>query len=220
MESEKDKMMGFCDLAEDMYTLAKEYGQRVTAVLFYEEARKLFHELVMYDDVNIVGFSLSAPQDNHYIHEYYIDIEPNGDISVEPAKFDIYLDPEPDVMFIDGDASSAILKFVTNDCYIQLQICGDTVEYVIDTECEEKADCDIHEEHTEDCDCDHCNEIKISFLLNEKDLFDLYHEPKVYESLLEIINRAICTADYTINENGEIISVDVNASPIFESFRY
>lgn len=196
--------MRFSDLAEDIHTLAIKYNQEVTAVLFYEEARRLFHRLSMYEDLSIVGFELNEPRHSFYEHEYYIEINPYGDLAVEPAKINgVYVDPECDIMFIDGNASCALLQFAPIGCTIELNIENNEIEYV--------------------CDCDDCddsfNTFDVSIVIKEADKDEFISDYEYYDELFDAISLALCLSDYTVDDNGKVTKVKLDATPIFDCFR-
>lgn len=97
------------ELAEYMVgKIAEEFN--VTATLFYDDAVALTRELMSYDDIEVGCLEIMTPEYNGYNKEYYVTLSEDNVLAVEPAwKDGRYLNAEPDLMLIDGDASHQIV---------------------------------------------------------------------------------------------------------------
>lgn len=101
------------DLGSYMYSLSYEFGDITCAVLFYEDAIELTKYLLQDDGVKISSVNILPEQD--YVKEYYITLDYDCSLSVEPVYRDgEYIENEVDKMYFDGGASSAIAMI--NDC--------------------------------------------------------------------------------------------------------
>lgn len=87
------------------------------AVLFFEEAKDLLRYLVVAKEHPKIGVIELASEDfTGYTKEYYVSLSDDGMICVEEAWSDgnenhkpCYLGAEADVLYIDGNASAALL---------------------------------------------------------------------------------------------------------------
>lgn len=112
------------ELAECMISVAN-HGDTAYAICFMDDASELLKELMRYDDVTIGGINISQEEYNGYSKEYYVSIDGNMIVDVEPAwhKANEYHDAgylwfDADKVFIVGEANSAIIKNVDKDkCY-------------------------------------------------------------------------------------------------------
>ncbi|MCD8290018.1 MAG: hypothetical protein LUC91_00770 [Prevotella sp.] len=111
----------YAELADDMVKLAI-HGKTSVAVLFYEDAIEMLKELLLFEDVNAKSVVINEPEYDGYGYEYYITLDDEFNIYIEPAwheefKFDNgkvtpegYYGTAAYKFFIDGEANSAILK--------------------------------------------------------------------------------------------------------------
>ena len=128
------------DLALCMADIA-ENKNVVYAVVFYEDAKRLIKELGCIEGTTFGCVELYDPLWNGYTKEYYVSVDENLKIDVEPAWHEKnewhdagYLRADSSIAFIHSDASSKIIEAL-KDC-----TCA---EFFIDAD----ADCD---------DCDGC----------------------------------------------------------------
>lgn len=103
------------DIGEYMYNKAI-LGHNITATLFFDDAVGLMKYLLQYDSVDIGGIDIASIECNGYSKEYYITLSEDLTLDVEKAwHIDKYLMTEPDIMLIDGNASSTIIKDIPKD---------------------------------------------------------------------------------------------------------
>ncbi|MDO5398772.1 MAG: hypothetical protein Q4G33_12670 [bacterium] len=103
------------EIGEYMYNKAI-FGHNITAALFFDDAVGLIRYLLQYDNIDIGGIDIAAMEYNGYSKEYYVTLSEDLTLDVEEAwHIDKYLMAEPDIMLIDGDASSAIIKDISKD---------------------------------------------------------------------------------------------------------
>lgn len=98
------------ELAAFMASEAEEKRSSV-AVLFYDEAKELLRELLMYEEVDLNSAELRSPEWDGYNKEYYITLTPELDLFVEQAVGENgdYLGFEDDCLILGAGASSAII---------------------------------------------------------------------------------------------------------------
>lgn len=131
------------DLSEYMIDKAMD-GFYTVATLFYEDASALIGELVTDRNVSVHSIRLEPCDYDGYNKEYYVTISRDLELFVEPAFSNgIYLETDADLMLIDGNASSDILK------RIEISKCREI--YISDYEDIEDFDCG---ECCCDCSCD------------------------------------------------------------------
>ena len=114
-----------CELLSDMMYEDASEGKTVYAVLFYEQAAELMKRLLDYSDVDLCDIELAPGDMNGYYHEYYVVLDTDMVIHIQPAwhaknEFcgEGYYDFDADLVYIDGEANSAILRGKEmNNCY-------------------------------------------------------------------------------------------------------
>lgn len=151
------------ELAEYMIgKVAEEFN--VTATLFYDDAVALTRELMSYEDIDVGCLEIMTPEYNGYKKEYYVTLSEDNVLAVEPAwKDGKYLNAEPDLMIIDGDASHKIVEDIPvgncRELYIGIE--------EDDTDCcgECCGDCT-------NCDNDSSNDVLDELLENTKLIYD------------------------------------------------
>ena len=112
------------DLADMMYEDASD-GKTVYAVLFYEQAIDLMKSILDYGDVDLCDIEIAPGDVNGYYHEYYVVVDSEMVMHVQPAwherneySCEGYYDFDADIVYIDGEASSSILRSQDmNNCY-------------------------------------------------------------------------------------------------------
>lgn len=124
------------ELSDYMIDKAQD-GLYTVAVLFYNDAINLLRELMRCDDVEIEALDIKPEEYNRYSKEYYVSMADDMIVSVEPAYVcGRYLDAEADLILIDGDASSAIIKNLHDDkcceIYIYCSKAEEECDFVID----------------------------------------------------------------------------------------
>lgn len=89
----------------------------VYAVLFYEQAIDLMRSIMDYDCVELCDIEIAPGDVNGYYHEYYVVLDSEMILHVQPAwheknKYSCegYYDFDADLVYIDGDANSSILR--------------------------------------------------------------------------------------------------------------
>lgn len=114
----------FAVLADIMH---KKAMQRKTtyAILFFDEAIELMRKLTTYNDIDVHSIELTTGDFNGYFKEYIVALSSDMMLDIEPAWHGAneYV-PEgylwigsADTIYIDGDASSSILKDVEGNVY-------------------------------------------------------------------------------------------------------
>ena len=73
------------DLAECMFELVEETKDIVYAVVFYDDAKQLLKELGYIQETVFSNINLEDPEWTEYNKEYYVTIDKDYEISVEPA---------------------------------------------------------------------------------------------------------------------------------------
>lgn len=110
------------DLSEYMYMKAND-GINITATLFFEDATSLIKVLLLNDDIIIGGINIAQEEYTGYSKEYYITLSDDLTLDVTPAhNGKLYLNAEPDIMLIHGDASSSIIRNIDDDIYREIYI--------------------------------------------------------------------------------------------------
>lgn len=103
------------EIGEYMYNKAI-LGHNITATLFFDDAVGLMRYLLQYDSIDIGGIDIASMEYNGYSKEYYVTLSEDLTLDVEEAwHIDKYLMAEPDIMLIDGNASSTIIKDISKD---------------------------------------------------------------------------------------------------------
>lgn len=141
-------------LAEYIYELVDDKYRNVYTVLFYEDAKELLKELLLFDDADITDIDLHDSCHDGYDKEYYVYFNNEHEVGVEIAyheadeyhnqpKYYTFGDEET-VALIDHRANSAVIKAAADaDCFeIEILDCEDECK-----ECECSCDCDIYDEY-------------------------------------------------------------------------
>ena len=123
------------DLADQMYQKA-DNGFCVTAIVFYETAIELLNCLIKNYNLSPYSIELSPKECAGYDGEFYVSIISDAyldtkDLVVERAKVDgEYLNADSDYYYVDGDATSKLIKHIPLDKYIVFdnEICKDNAE--------------------------------------------------------------------------------------------
>ena len=131
----------------------------VCAVMFYDGARKLLKELLMFENVQISDIDLSSIEQSGYAKEYIISVE-NRSVSVSPAwadKCHTSFQDEPlpagyftidefQFVYLDGDVNSKILKSIKGAICKEFEV--DDNGYFEEENCMQGCDfCDIIENY-------------------------------------------------------------------------
>lgn len=139
-------------VAEEMISVAED-GGIACGVFFYEEAVELMTALMCFIGVEAEDIRITQPSFNRYNKEYYVTIDQDFRVCVEPAWSDKneyheagYLTAGADVVYIDGEAKSNIISCFDGDpeiievelsdqCPCQCEHCGGdySFEYTIET---------------------------------------------------------------------------------------
>lgn len=153
----KIKAKSAFEIAVNMLDCA-ENGKYVYAVLFFDAAVAVMRNLVCYDDVSVFNINLNDPMCNNYNKEYYISLDPEYTLAIDPAWTDKnqyhdagYLNYDADVVFIDGEAKAKII----DACETKAEMVElDMSDCDLEDSCEDE-DCDECDD--EECDCCHCD---------------------------------------------------------------
>ena len=125
-----------------IYGIATDEEAVVTAVLFYDCAQELLKWLLQYDGVEI-GHIDFEHEDYGYSKEYYITLDSDLILDIEPAHKEKYLPIDTDVLLLDGDASSKLSTINGNCLQFELVIADD-----------------------DECDCENCEAARLSDLID------------------------------------------------------
>lgn len=134
-----DKIV-FNDYASLVYKMLEtaDSGDVAYAVCFFEDAVGVLKELMSIDDVSVGGIEIAEKEYNGYSKEYYISIDSDFIVDVQPAWHDTneyneagYLYYEAAKTYIVGDANSAIIKNVDKStCYeIEFDLLNDKSDF-------------------------------------------------------------------------------------------
>ena len=169
-----EKMFSDYDaLADYMFECAYD-GQYVVATLFYSDAKELLHELMLNPDIEVMDVVLEHPSSNGYDKEYYLELNRDLRLTVEPAFVDgRYLDTECDFMLIDGDASSVILRGVPYGAWYEIMFGIDCPEAPEDDPC---ADCDL---------------VNVGFCINEDIYVEMLSEGTFTGFMRTLVEKAL-----------------------------
>lgn len=132
------KILNFINYAEvSEYMLEKaKCGKNVTATLFLDEAIELMRNLMSYEEIEVGCIEIEQEEYNGYSKEYYVSLSNDMVLIVEQAWCkEGYLYAEPDIMLIDGDANSKILKGIPDDKCREIYV-GES-QQVVDEYCED-----------------------------------------------------------------------------------
>lgn len=95
----------------------------IVAALFFDEAQDLLRELLLYEDIEIGSIEIDSELFDGYCGEYYVSLTDENILSVEKAFYeDAYLTTEAELMLIDSDASSRILRTNSSSEFIEIEI--------------------------------------------------------------------------------------------------
>lgn len=127
-------------LAAYMLDIAAE-KESVMAVLYYDEAKELLHELAKYDDIDVHSIYLEPEDWGGYTQEYYITL--SGKYGIElyveqgyDSQKERYLNYESDHVILSGDANSQVAR-------MNLTEHAETYEAVFDDDDIDCDDCDL-----------------------------------------------------------------------------
>lgn len=104
----------------DIMLDAADNGDITYAVCFFDDAVKLLKELMAFDKTSVGGIEIADTEYNGYSKEYYVSLDGDYIIDVQPALNDngTYFSFESEKVYIVGDANSAIIKNIDDDkCY-------------------------------------------------------------------------------------------------------
>ena len=116
-----------------------ESGDVAYAVCFFEDAVGLLKELMSLDEVSVGGIEIADQEYNGYAKEYYISIDGDYIVDVQPAWHDTneyndagYYGFAAANVYIVGDANSAILKVIDEaTCYeIEFDISDEGIDFI------------------------------------------------------------------------------------------
>lgn len=139
----------YIDLADHMLEVTNE-DHFSCVVMKYDKARQLVKAIACFKEVEIGCIDIADEQWNGYNKEYYVTLATYTDgvyeLSVEPAWHEdseyrkaCYFDVDHAIVFVDSDASSAILNHIGNHSKIY-EVEMDIDEYDCD-ECEFREEC-------------------------------------------------------------------------------
>lgn len=121
-------------LAEIMYSIA-DAGDISYTVCFFDDAVKLLKELMSFDETSVGGIELSDEDYNGYSKEYYISLDDDFIIDVQPAyNKDLnngkgaYYTFDAEKTFIVGDANSIIIKDMDKDTCYEIEFNTEDIE--------------------------------------------------------------------------------------------
>lgn len=174
---------------EDALDLAKlmlydiNNGKDSSAVLFYDDAVELIAELQLIGDAHPISLDISHPDFSGYNGVYYVDMTP---VSVD--EFELFVCPAKeadnteysyntaDVIYVDGDADSCILKNIEAPAIYEIDI-----------------EHGVYDEDDEECDLN-CDDCPFSDLEDDDDFDEIEEEPDdadYFEPLLDLVHDII-----------------------------
>lgn len=155
----------YTEIGEYMYEKAND-GCNITATLFLEDTIGLMRDLMSYEDIEIGGIDVAQMEYNSYSKEYYVTLSEDLVLDVEPAwNVKGYLSAEPDIMLIDGNASSTIIKDIPHSKCREIYI-GET--QLEECNCEDDSELlDIVFDNAKIVTDDNNNPIGIAFNVND-----------------------------------------------------
>ena len=138
------------NLAAFMIGEAKD-NKTVYAIMFYDEAKDLLRELMLYHELDVWGIEIAPPEWDGYCKEFYLAISggQKPELYVNKAymeKKERYLGFEADCLILDNTVSSKIESMNMNDK-------ASVYEAVfMDDECVSCDDCEFCACHRAECD--------------------------------------------------------------------
>ena len=166
-------------LAEEMIGIVED-GKIACGVFFYEEAVELMEALICYIGVVARDIQISPPSFNRYNKEYYVMLNNEFGVYVEPAWADKneyhsagYLASGADVVFIDGEAKSNIISCFDGDPEI--------IEVELNDQCP--------------CQCGHCDgDYSFEYTLDTTYDIEVYKDDDEDDEVVEFIDRRFPSA--------------------------
>ena len=183
-----------CNQLSDILVRLADTGYITCCMMTYNGTTELIKALSTHARVSVSGIELFDPRCNDYNREYYVTLETNLELTVEPAFLtdgSCYLINFADIYFFEGEAhSSALELYQEQECY--------EIDY-IDTIREDLSfayrfsECsDVYEEDTaistpEDCCLNCCGDCSNCYKIDPCDqLFDQLHSIKwILDDILE-----------------------------------
>ncbi len=131
------------DIADAMHNeIENNKKEEVIFVGFYEDAIEVIKELLMFEDVMPHSIKIHAEDWDGYDKEYYVTLDENLEVYVEPAFTKIhnrYLYGRADVLFIMGDCNSSIIHAI--ECDKVFEVTFDDEEDECTHECNKDCRC-------------------------------------------------------------------------------
>lgn len=133
---EKIKFNSYTELVDEMINVAND-GCVAYAICFFDDAKNIVKELLSRDNTEIAGLNISEPSYCDYNKEYFISIDGDMLIDVEPGWHEKneyheagYLWYDAEKVFIVGDANSAAIKDIDKEkCFeIEFDFCDTEIE--------------------------------------------------------------------------------------------
>ena len=112
----------YAELGEYLYNLASE-NKIVSVVLFKKDTNGLLRWLMEYDEIDLGHIEIKDEFVDSYSKEYYLTINDDLSVSVEPVydeDTDTIIPCYSDIVLFDGDASSKIA--IKNEDCVQIEI--------------------------------------------------------------------------------------------------
>lgn len=108
----------YAELVDNMMDVAND-GGTAYAICFFDDAKAVVKELLSREETEIAGINISEPNYCGYNKEYYISIDGDFLVDVEPAWHDKnehndagYLWYDCEAVYVVGDANSASIKHI------------------------------------------------------------------------------------------------------------
>lgn len=130
----------YTSLVDRMFEVA-EKGDTAYAICFLDDAVEVMRELLKHDETSIGGINIAQENYNGYAKEYYVSVDGNMIVDVEPAWHEAneyhkegYYWFDAEKIFIVGEANSAIIKNVDKSkCYeIEFKLFDDNDDDLIE----------------------------------------------------------------------------------------
>lgn len=124
---EKIIFNSYTELVDRMMEVANDGGTAYT-ICFFEDAKAIIKELLSREGTQIASLNISEQSYCGYNKEYFISIDGDMLIDVEPAWHDKnefhdagYLWFDAEKVFVVGEANSAVIKCIDNEKWFEIE---------------------------------------------------------------------------------------------------
>lgn len=124
---EKIIFNSYTELVDKMMEVANDGGTAYT-ICFFEDAKEIIKELLSREETEIAGMTISEPAYCGYNKEYFISVDGDMLIDVEPAWHDKnefheagYLWYDAEKVFVVGEANSAVIQCIDKEKCFEIE---------------------------------------------------------------------------------------------------